>query len=341
MKGRMILCDAWGGRQAAALVVDGRLDDLLIDDDRHLRPGTVCRAVCDRALKGQGGMMVRLPDGLTGWLREARGLSVGQVLSVQVTGVPVEGKAVPVTDRLLLKSRYCIVTPGAAGLNLSRQIGEGAERDRLRGIAEGLVGADFPMILRSAAEGADPEALAEDIRAMAEIGRALMAEAGTSPEVLLDGDGPHQIAWREWRAEAVDDRPGSFARLGVDEQVRALRSPLVDLGEASMAVEPTRALVAVDVNTGGDTSPAAALKANLAAARALPRQLRLRGLGGQVVVDFVAMPKGQRVGLEQSLKAVFRADPVETSLAGWTAMGLYELNRKRERLPILPLLGED
>ena len=58
-----------------------------------------------------------------------------------------------------------------------------------------------------------------------------------------------------------------------------------------MMIEPTRALVAVDVNTGPDTSPAASLKANIAAARDLPRQLRLRGLGGQVVVDFAPMPK--------------------------------------------------
>jgi Rne/Rng family ribonuclease len=106
-------------------------------------------------------------------------------------------------------------------------------------------------------------------------------------------------------------------------------------------VEATRSLVAVDVNTGGDTSPAAALKANLAAARALPRQLRLRGLGGQIVVDFVSMSKGHRKQLEQSLRDSFRTDPIETSLVGWTAMGLFELSRKRERTATAHLLGDD
>ena len=105
-----------------------------------------------------------------------------------------------------------------------------------------------------------------------------------------------------------------------------------------MFVEPTRALVAVDVNTGGDTSPAAALKCNLAACRALPRALRLRGLGGQITVDFAPMSKAHRKQVEQSLRGSFRNDPIETSLVGWTPMGLFELQRKRERAPLARLL---
>ena len=78
-------------------------------------------------------------------------------------------------------------------------------------------------------------------------------------------------------------------------QLDALRAAHVPLGGgASMYVEPTRALVAVDVNTGGDTTPAAGLKANIAAARELPRQLRLRGLGGQITLDLAPMPKKDR-----------------------------------------------
>jgi len=105
-----------------------------------------------------------------------------------------------------------------------------------------------------------------------------------------------------------------------------------------MYVEATRALVAVDVNTGGDTSPAAALKANLAASRMLPRALRLRGLGGQLAIDFAPISKAHRKQVEQSLRASFRNDAIETSLVGWTTMGLFELQRKRERLPLAAIL---
>ena len=68
MKGRTIVLDHLHGREAAALIVDGRLDDLLIDDDSAPRPGTIFRATCDRGMKGQGGMMLRLPEAATAWL---------------------------------------------------------------------------------------------------------------------------------------------------------------------------------------------------------------------------------------------------------------------------------
>lgn len=107
-----------------------------------------------------------------------------------------------------------------------------------------------------------------------------------------------------------------------------------------MDIEPTRALVAVDVNTGADTSPAAGLKASIAAARDLPRQLRLRGLAGQVAVDFAPFPKRDRGTLDQVLKAAFKADTSDAALLGFTTMGLYELTLRRDRLPLARLLPD-
>lgn len=339
MKGRVIVLDEIGSREAAALMVDGRLEDLLVDTG-EVRPGAIFRAICDRPVKGQGGMFLKLPEGGRGFLRGAGGLKPGQTLLVQVTGVAEPGKALPVTERLLFKSRFCIVTPGAPGLNISRQITDEEMRGHLRIIAEEATDGAHGLILRSAAAGAGEDELAEDIAAMEALAAAVLGDAeGSGPEALTEGDGPHAQAWREWSAPVVETAPGGFARLGVFDEIEKLRRPEVDLGEGSMVVEATRALVAVDVNTGGDTTPAAALKANLAAARALPRQLRLRGLGGQVVVDFAPMPKAQRKQLEQSLRAGFKADAIETSLVGFTQMGLYEMQRKRERAPLAALLG--
>jgi Rne/Rng family ribonuclease len=106
-----------------------------------------------------------------------------------------------------------------------------------------------------------------------------------------------------------------------------------------MAVEATRAMVTVDVNTGAEFSPGAAVTANVEAARELPRQLRLRGLGGQVAVDWAPLKKPERRRVEDTLKSAFRRDPVETTLAGWTPLGHFELQRKRERRPIAELLA--
>lgn len=107
-----------------------------------------------------------------------------------------------------------------------------------------------------------------------------------------------------------------------------------------MSIEPTRALVAVDVNTGRDTSPAATLKANLAAANALPRQLRLRGLGGQITVDFAPLPKAERRKIETALRTALRQDGIDTAISGWTPLGNLELQRKRARRPLSELKSQ-
>ncbi|MCX7645524.1 MAG: ribonuclease E/G [Rhodobacteraceae bacterium] len=341
MRGRVVILSRIAGREAAALLVDGRLEDLLVEGGPEAppAPGAILRGIVDRPVKGQGGVFLRLPGGLRGFLREGRGLRPGQPLLVQVTGHAEPGKAVPVTTRLLFKSRHAIVTPDAPGLNLSRRIRDEAARARLAALAEAaMAGSPHGLILRSAAEGAAAEEIAADIAAMRDLAAQVTGDPGREPELLLDGPGPHLLAWRDWADPAPDEvaeGPGAFADHGVLEAVEALRCPEVALGAgATMWVEPTRALVAVDVNTGADTTPAAGLKANLAAARDLPRQLRLRGLGGQIAVDFAPIPRNDRRAVEAALKAAFRADPVETALAGWTPLGHYELQRKRERLPL-------
>lgn len=340
MKGRTIVLDHIGDVEAAALMVDGKIDDLLIDDTDAPRPGAIFRAICDRPIKGQGGMILRLPAGDTAFLRQSKGLRPGQAMLVQVTGYAEGGKAVPVTERVLFKSRFAIITPGKPGINVSRQIEDEDERNRLLEIAHGVMETEHGLILRSGCEGADEDEIAEDIAAMQDLAEAVLGDAeGTEPEALTEGDGPHILAWREWTsATEVVTEAGSFEHLGVMDQIEDIKTARVDIGEGYMFVEGTQALVAVDVNTGGDTSAGAALKANLAAARALPRALRVRGLGGQIVVDFAPMSKAHRKQVEQSLRASFKNDPIETSLVGWTQMGLFELQRKRERLPLVRTL---
>lgn len=340
MKGTFIALDHIDGRQVAARLENGRLEDLLIEHpDAPASPGSIFRAVADRPMKGMGALMMKLPGGETAFLREAAGLRPGDAALVQVTGYSEPGKAVPVTAKILFKSRYAIVTPDAPGQNVSRKLKDEERRGELLELAEeGMEGSNMGLILRSEAETGDDEAILGDIAAMRDVAEKVMADEGRGPELLLDGPGPHDAAWRDWPApDEIDDQPGSFKRHGIFDLLDAISRDAVPLGGGATAyIEPTRALIAVDVNTGADGSPAAGLKANLALARELPRQLRLRGLGGQIVLDLAPMPKKDRVVFEGHLRAAFRADPIETSLVGFTPLGHYELQRKRERLPITP-----
>jgi len=339
MKGRVVILDHIDGREAAALMVDGRLTDLHIDPPSGLPPGpeTILRGLVDRPLKGQGGALVRLPQG-RGFLRQAKGLSAGAPVLVQVLGVAETGKAPPVTSRLLFKSRYAIVTPGAPGINIARSIRNETERDRLLLVANDVGDSPFGLIIRSAADGVSGDVLADDIKTMQDLAFNVSNDLDGPVETLVDAPSAHQIAWRDWSLpdpDVVIEEAGAFETHGVSEAIDALLAPRIALPAGAHAmIEPTSALIAVDVNTGPDGSPAAGLKANLALIRDLPRQLSLRGLGGQITLDLAPMPKKERRGTEVALRRAFGADGSDTVLAGWTPLGHFELQRKRDRWPL-------
>lgn len=335
-----IILDHLAGRQAAALLSGGRLEDLLIAAADTPAIGTIYRARVERPVKGQGGMFLETPDG-PAFLRQVKGLSPGQTLTVQVTGRPERGKAIPVTTKVLFKGRYVIVSPETPGFNVSRSLRDEDRRDALLALAHAVMAPGATgLILRSSCLNAPEDEISDDIEAMAALAEDIGGRDQGSPERLLEGDGPHAVAWREWAMPAdVVTSEGGFEREGVLDQIEALRTPFVTLpGHTTLWIEPTRALVAVDVNTGSDTSPASGLKANLAAARDLPRQLRLRGLGGQITLDLAPMSKRDRKTFESSLRGAFRSDRIETALVGWTPLGHYELQRKRDRVPLMKVM---
>ncbi|MBM2576929.1 ribonuclease E/G [Jannaschia sp. Os4] len=322
------------GRPAAAKLVGGRLDDLLIDGaDADLGPGAILRGVVDRAPKGLGGVFVRLP-GTTGFLRGTRGRKPGETLTVQVTGWPEPGKAVPLTDRIAIRSRHVLVTPGAPGLNVARSIrDEEVRADLLATIHDAIPEpGDTGAILRTASAEADPADVMDDIELTWRTAQAIMQDDARDPTLLLAAPDAHEAAWRDWAD--VADVSEDWDRAA--DLLDALRSAEVQVRDATYHVEPTRALVAVDVNAPG--GGASGLKANLACARDLMRQLRLRGLGGQVVIDCAPVPKGERRQIETAFKVAARACPVDTNVIGWTPLGHLELTRKRERRPISEVL---
>jgi len=234
----------------------------------------------------------------------------------------------------------------APGRNIARSIHDEEARGALAELMEeGL--AELPLetgaILRSAAAHADADLLLEELGSLSSLTQAILnADKADSPELLLDApdvEGAALMSWATSPDVEIIAEQGAFERLDIWSALDGLRAPHVPLGKAgSMMVEPTTALVAIDVNTGQATGQGAGLAVNVAAAGAIPEQLRLRGLGGQVVIDFAPMGKKDRVRVETALKRALKADGIETSLAGWTPLGHLELNRKRERRPLKDLL---
>ena len=326
---------------AAAAVLDrGVLIDFLIEAAPfHLAPGAVLGAAVSRRLKAQGAWVVQLPEGRNGFLRTARSLDPGERIAVQVSGYAEPGKLAPVTDRIELRDRYAVVTYLRDGINISRKIKDKTARHRLKQTAERARREGGPgVVLRSSALHACESELASEIGALSEdIDRIKAARGQYSVKLIREAPGVLNRAVAAWGDEDfnIDAGDDSFARHEICEHLEPFRQTESALPNGgNIVIEPTRTLVAVDVNSGADTTAKAGLKSNLAAVRALPTQLRVRGLGGQIVVDFAPVRTDERDVVRTSLAQAFRDDRVATTLVGWTGLGHFEMHRHRDRLPL-------
>lgn len=339
MKGRLIVIDQFDHLSAAALVIDGQLEDLLFDPaDPADAPETIFCAIAERQVKGQGGQFVRLAGTRAGFLRRTSSYQSGQGLLVQVSGFTEPGKARPVTDRIVLKRRYAIGTLASPGINISRRIVDAAERDRLRAITrerwcnapEGL-----GVILRSACDGAPGDSLAADLDDILHCARLLGDAPLDKPSRMMRGPTAAECARRDWcgqQSYTLDMDEGGFERHAILDMIEPFRQVQIMLASGgSMVIEPTRAFTAIDINTGSDLSSGAALKTAMAATRALPRQVRVRGIGGQIVIDFPPLSARDKHEVERALATAFKGDSPGVTLAGWTRMGHFEIHLRRAK----------
>ena len=347
-KGRIVVLDEVNGKPAAALLVNGQIHDLLIEADNNLpKPEAIYRGRTTLPMKGQNGIILDIGNGQKAFLRNAKGIPQGTQMTVQVATHAEIGKATPVVNKLIFKSRYCIVTPDAPGLNIARSIKDDEERDRLLEIVHEVLtnrSTEHGLIIRSSAMDIDADAISDDINAMYDLADNVMSQTSGDPALIMPAPTAEMKAWRDWVNPDPDEvikEINSFETMGIWDHIEKLKHSKSKLPNgASMIIEPTSAFVAVDVNTGNDFSLSAGLKANLAVAKELPNQLSLRGLGGQIIIDFAPSPKKDRKLIETALNSSFRKGKIDTVVVGWTTLGNFELQRKRERIPLSELLQD-
>ena len=202
MKKTRVFLDYVDGSEVAVRLVDGKLDDIFFETN-GFPPGTIFRARVDRPAKGQGGVFVSFPGGV-GFLKHVKGISAGQRMLVQVAGYAGAGKAIPVTARLLFKSRYVIVTPNAPGLNISRNIQDVGLRNSLVDyFQDELRSLSFGLILRTSCATADFEDIRKDAATICDAANAVLGDNGQKLCLMRKADSPHHLAWREWTTEAT------------------------------------------------------------------------------------------------------------------------------------------
>ena len=302
-------------------------------------------------------------------------LHSGQMIVCQVTKEPGGTKGPRITGNLTLPGRLCVLLPTVRYAGVSRKIEDEAERGRLFALAQALLEEyGFGAIIRTAGEGAGEAALRADFARLAAMWKRIETEAthSATPRLIQsDGDLP-LMAVREMldegitqirtEDEALYEELVQNARLMTPElapriQLCRFEAPLFDLlrvdhqldlaldrhvrlgSGGTLVIDETEALTVIDVNTAKFTGRASLqdtiFKLNCEAADEICRQLRLRDIGGIVIIDFIDMDAPEkREALLEHLCAALAADKNRTRVHGMTSLGLVEMTRKKVRRPL-------
>ncbi|MDX2454416.1 Rne/Rng family ribonuclease [Desulfosarcina sp.] len=296
----------------------------------------------------------------------------GQELLVQVTKDPIMKKGAMLTTNLSLPGRYIVLMPGSTTRGISRKISDEKERARLKEIISKLTLPEgFGLIIRTAGIGCTKTLISKDSSQLMRLWKGIKSQVMEVPspallykernlvvrsirdyftpevtEILIDDSDVHREAQdfvgiiSPKHAKIVKFYKGEkpiFSKFQLEDQIASIYGSRVDLKSGgSIVIEQSEALVAVDVNSGKATKAKSieetALRTNVEAAEEIARQLRLRDMGGLIVIDFIDMRDSKNKSeVERTLKTHVKGDKARTRIGRISQFGLLEMSRQRIR----------
>ncbi|MFZ5352940.1 MAG: Rne/Rng family ribonuclease [Bacillota bacterium] len=298
-------------------------------------------------------------------------LKTGQEIIVQVVKEPIDTKGARVTTHITLPGRYLVLMPTVEYIGISRRIEDEVERDRLKEVVSSLKPEGMGLIVRTAAEGCTEKDFNEDLDFLLKLWEKIKKnqKSGAAPRIIHKD---LNIVYRTVRdmftkdtdrfvvnsrehyekvlelVSAISPQLSSrvhyfdkgydiFDYYHITNQIKKMLSRKVWLRSGGyLVIDQTEALTSIDVNTGKFVGSVdlkdTVLKTNVEAAREIARQLRLRDIGGIVIVDFIDMPdkEHEKIVIEV-LKNALKKDRTRTTVFGMTQLGLLEMTRKKVR----------
>ena len=299
-------------------------------------------------------------------------LAKNQLVPVQVVKEPISTKGPRLSCELSIAGRYLVLVPFSSGVSLSKRISSGEERKRLQRLIQSIKPENFGVIIRTVAEGKEVAELDKDLRSvvkMWEEGMTRLVEANPRDKVIGELNKASSIL-RDVLNESfdnvlVDDKKifeevksyihniapekekivklysgkvKLFEHYGVERQIKSAFGQTVSLrGGGYLIIEHTEALHVIDVNSGNksnreENQETTALSVNLEAVREVARQLRLRDMGGIVVIDFIDMRSMESKKLIfNKMKEEMESDRAKHTVLPLSKFGLMQITRERVR----------
>lgn len=312
-------------------------------------------------------------------------LSEGGDVIVQVVKDPLGTKGARLTTHIAIPSRYLVLLPGESNVGVSSRIEDEDERNRLRETVTGFTSQDQKTvsngyIIRTVAEGADPNALRADQLFLCKLWESIQEKINTSEsetiifeDLMLAVRSLRDFVHDEIEKVRVDSResyqrltefadkfiPQLSARLeyysgerpvfdlyGIEDEIqKALKSKAQLKSGGYLIIDQTEAMTTIDVNTGAyvghRNQEETIFKTNLEAAQAIARQLRLRNLGGIIIIDFIDMVlEDHKQSVINALEKYLAKDHAKSHITEVSSLGLVEMTRKRTRESLGHILCE-
>lgn len=298
-------------------------------------------------------------------------LRPGHKLLVQIVKEPIGSKGPRISTDITIAGRFLVLIPMGEYSAVSRKINSNKERHRLKSLVGNMLPDGFGAIIRTVAQGKDKKALEEDMRNVLKKWEKILERLETAkpPQLLYkDMDMTESLVRdlfaKQYDRVLVDDvdtykdiksyvgqvapqmtpnvklykgQEHIFDHMKIAKDVDSIFSPRVRMPSGGyLILEQTEAMYVVDVNSGPyaakDNQEDNSLKTNLEAAREVAKQLRLRDIGGIIVVDFIDLRKGKnRKKIYDELKKEFKKDPAKTNVIGMSDFGLVQITRQRIR----------
>jgi ribonuclease G len=307
-------------------------------------------------------------------------LHKGQDIIVQITKEPVNNKGVRVSSSVSLPGRFCVLLPFDGKVGVSKKIYDFKERRRLRNIARSILPKNYGLIIRTVAKNQNEEALQEDlnnlIKTWKEIETTVKSETppaliyqdlNTTSSVIRDLFTPDvskvfidsKKLYKQIKNYVQLIQPGLadkiesfksghsiFDSFKIEEQIKTLMGRKVPLPSGGyLIIEHTEAMVVIDVNSGryakNKEQELNSLKTDLEASREIARQLRLRDIGGIIVIDFIDLEdEKNRKKVYDELRKEFRRDRAKVSVLPMSDFGVIQITRQRVRQNIMQAMKE-
>ncbi len=307
-------------------------------------------------------------------------LHKGQEILIQITKEPVNNKGVRVTSSVSLPGRFCVLLPFDNKIGVSKKISDFKERRRLRHIARGILPEKFGLIIRTVARNQSEESLREDLKNLLKTWEDIQNTIKTEEppaliyqdlnttssvirdlfttdisKVFIDSKKLYkqiknyvqlvQPALAE-KIEPFKSSNSIFDAFKIEEQIKTLMGRRVPMPSGGyLIIDHTEAMVVIDVNSGryakSKEQEQNSLKTDLEAAREVARQLRLRDIGGIIVVDFIDLEdEKNRKKIYDELRKEFRKDRAKVSVLQMSDFGLVQITRQRIRQNIMQTMKE-